>query len=55
MNVNKKYLFGGGSRADTKGFVGSHAYAVLQAWEEGELRLLKRRNPWGIEGPGVPL
>lgn len=30
-----------------KGLVGSHAYAVLQAWEEGDLRLLKIRNPWG--------
>ena len=46
--VNIKYLFGGGSRpSPTKGFVGGHAYAVLQAWEEGDLKLLKLRNPWG--------
>lgn len=46
--VNEKYLFGGGSKpAAAKGFVGSHAYAVLQAWEEGDLKLLKLRNPWG--------
>ncbi|KAK4497741.1 hypothetical protein PRZ48_010394 [Zasmidium cellare] len=48
LNVNKRYLFGGGSRqGDTKGFIGGHAYAVLQTWEEGDLRLLKIRNPWG--------
>lgn len=48
LNVNKLYLFGGGSKqGDTKGFIGGHAYAVLQAWEEGDLRLLKIRNPWG--------
>nr|POE47995.1 calpain-type cysteine protease adl1 [Quercus suber] len=46
--VNDKYLFGGGSsRKDVKGFIGGHAYAVLQAWEEGDLKLLKLRNPWG--------
>jgi len=46
--VNKKYLFGGGSKpANSKGFIGSHAYAVLEAWEEGDLKLLKLRNPWG--------
>lgn len=46
--VNVKYLFGGGSKpTSAKGFVGSHAYAVLQAWEEGDLKLLKLRNPWG--------
>lgn len=33
--VNDKYLFGGGSKQDSeKGVVGSHAYAVLEAWEE---------------------
>ncbi|KJX96003.1 putative calpain family cysteine protease protein [Zymoseptoria brevis] len=48
LQVNKKYLFGGGSSTTgAKGFVGGHAYAVLEAWEEGELRLLKLRNPWG--------
>ncbi|KAF2724260.1 cysteine proteinase [Polychaeton citri CBS 116435] len=48
MQVNRKYLFGGGSKhTSTKGFVGGHAYAVLQAWEEGDLKLLKLRNPWG--------
>ncbi|CAK4034443.1 Calpain-type cysteine protease DEK1 [Lecanosticta acicola] len=46
--VNEKYLFGGGSRQNgSKGFVGGHAYAVLEAWEEGGLKLLKLRNPWG--------
>ncbi|WPH00465.1 Hypothetical protein R9X50_00329400 [Acrodontium crateriforme] len=46
--VNKKYLFGGGSKpTSSKGFIGSHAYAVLEAWEEGDLKLLKLRNPWG--------
>lgn len=46
--VNKKYLFGGGSKpTGTKGMVGGHAYAVLEAWEEGDLKLLKLRNPWG--------
>ena len=46
--VNEKYLFGGGSKPNaTKGFVGGHAYAVLKTWEEGDLRLLKLRNPWG--------
>jgi hypothetical protein len=48
LEVNKKYLFGGGSTpTGSKGFVGGHAYAVLEAWEEGDLRLLKLRNPWG--------
>ncbi|KAK4613236.1 Calpain-type cysteine protease ADL1 [Fulvia fulva] len=46
--VNQKYLFGGGSKpTGTKGMVGGHAYAVLEAWEEGDLKLLKLRNPWG--------
>lgn len=46
--VNKKYLFGGGSKpTSTKGFVGGHAYAVLRVFEEGDLKLLKMRNPWG--------
>ncbi|KAK3699315.1 hypothetical protein LTR37_016467 [Vermiconidia calcicola] len=46
--VNKKYLFGGGSKpTSTKGFIGGHAYAVLKTWEEGDLKLLKLRNPWG--------
>ena len=46
--VNEKYLFGGGTKPnDTKGFIGGHAYAVLKAFEEGDLRLLKLRNPWG--------
>jgi len=45
--VNEKYLFGGGSKpCGGKGVIGSHAYAVLQAWEEGDLKLLKLRNPW---------
>jgi hypothetical protein len=45
--VNEKYLFGGGSKSAAKGVIGGHAYAVLKAWEEGDLRLLKMRNPWG--------
>ncbi len=46
--VNQKYLFGGGSKpTSTKGFIGGHAYAVLKTWEEGDLKLLKLRNPWG--------
>ncbi|KAK5691755.1 hypothetical protein LTR17_025575 [Elasticomyces elasticus] len=46
--VNDKYLFGGGSQiTGHKGVIGGHAYAVLQAWEESDLRLLKLRNPWG--------
>lgn len=46
--VNKKYLFGGGSKpTSTKGFIGGHAYAVLKVFEEGDLKLLKMRNPWG--------
>ena len=46
--VNEKYLFGGGSKpAASKGFIGGHAYAVLKTWEEGDLKLLKLRNPWG--------
>lgn len=32
-----KYLFGGGSKAsDEKGLYRSHAYAVLEAWKEGD-------------------
>ena len=46
--VNEKYLFGGGSRRfASKGVVGGHAYAVLKTYEEGDLKLLKLRNPWG--------
>ena len=46
--VNEKYLFGGGTRAvPSRGFVGGHAYTVLRTYEEGDLRLLKLRNPWG--------
>ena len=46
--VNEKYLFGGASKSKpSKGLLGNHAYAVLQAWEEGDLKLLKLRNPWG--------
>ncbi|KAK3634562.1 hypothetical protein LTR56_011006 [Elasticomyces elasticus] len=44
--VNDKYLFGGGSPINNhKGVIGGHAYAVLQAWEDGNLRLIKLRNP----------
>lgn len=46
--VNKKYLFGGGSKPSSpKGLISGHAYAVLEAWEEGDLKLVKIRNPWG--------
>jgi len=48
--VNKKYLWGGGSkRQSSKGVVGGHAYAVLRTWEseDGALKLVKLRNPWG--------
>ncbi|QIW99603.1 hypothetical protein AMS68_005121 [Peltaster fructicola] len=46
--VNKKYLFGGGGKsAWSKGIVPYHAYTVLEAWSEGDLKLLKVRNPWG--------
>ena len=51
--VNKKYLFGGAShRSAAQGFVSNHAYAVLEAFEEGDLRLLKlvsRKSHSGIE------
>lgn len=46
--VNEKYLFGGGTKATpSRGFVGGHAYTVLRTYEEGDLKLLKLRNPWG--------
>ncbi|TKA45628.1 hypothetical protein B0A54_04167 [Friedmanniomyces endolithicus] len=46
--VNENFLFGGGSkRKDSKGVVGGHAYTVLRTFEEGDLRLLQLRNPWG--------
>ncbi|KAF2206309.1 hypothetical protein CERZMDRAFT_72258 [Cercospora zeae-maydis SCOH1-5] len=48
--VNEKYLFGGGSKpTGTKGFIGGHAYAVLDKYEDpdSDLKLLKLRNPWG--------
>lgn len=46
--VNEKYLFGGNSKSrSTKGVVANHAYAVLKTWEEGDLKLVKLRNPWG--------
>lgn len=49
--VNSKYLFGGSThyndKNDIKGLVANHAYAVIEAFEEGDLRLLKIRNPWG--------
>jgi hypothetical protein len=48
MEVNKKYLFGCSSHlAFRKGIYETHAYVVLQAWEEGDLKLVKIRNPWG--------
>lgn len=44
LQVNKTYLFGGGSKnVESHGMVGGHAYTVLQTWEEGDLRLLKLR------------
>ncbi|CAK1367505.1 unnamed protein product [Cercospora beticola] len=48
--VNERYLFGGGSKpTGTKGFIGGHAYAVLDKYEDpdSDLKLLKLRNPWG--------
>lgn len=46
--VNEKYLFGGGTQpTSSKGFVGGHAYTVLRTYEDGDLKLLKLRNPWG--------
>ncbi|KAG9567288.1 cysteine proteinase, partial [Aureobasidium melanogenum] len=59
MQVNVTYLFSGAAfhYREAGGF-GKHAYAVLQAVEHKELRLLKIRNPWGnnknpdqIDGP----
>ena len=48
LEVNKDYLFGGGSKnSESHGMIGGHAYTVLQVWEEGDLRLLKIKNPWG--------
>jgi len=50
LDVNKTFLFGGStSDKDRHGIVSSHAYTVLQAWEEGPLRLLKIKNPWAKE------
>ncbi|PPJ60075.1 hypothetical protein CBER1_07581 [Cercospora berteroae] len=55
--ANEKYLFGGGSKpTGTKGFIGGHAYAVLDKYEDpdSDLKLLKLRNPWVPEaGPVV--
>ncbi|KAK6000845.1 hypothetical protein QM012_003570 [Aureobasidium pullulans] len=59
MQVNDTYLIAGGAfhYREAGGF-GKHAYAVLQAVEHKDLRLLKIRNPWGnnknpdqIDGP----
>ncbi|KEQ58961.1 cysteine proteinase, partial [Aureobasidium melanogenum CBS 110374] len=59
MQVNDTYLFSGAAYhyREAGGF-GKHAYAVLQAVEHKELRLLKVRNPWGnnknpdqVDGP----
>ncbi|KAI4718247.1 cysteine proteinase [Aureobasidium sp. EXF-10727] len=48
MQVNDTYLFSGGAfHYREAGSFGKHAYAVLQAVEHKELRLLKIRNPWG--------
>ncbi len=44
--VNKEYLFGGSTIYPKKGLFGSHAYTVLQTWQEGDLKLLQLRNPW---------
>ena len=38
---------GGTGPSAQKGVVGTHAYAVLEAWEGDGLRMLKLRNPWG--------
>lgn len=49
--VNSKYLFGGGTHYNNnkeyKGLAASHEYAVLEVFEEDDLRLVKIRNPWG--------
>ncbi|KAK5115558.1 hypothetical protein LTR62_001217 [Meristemomyces frigidus] len=46
--VNEKYLFSTYSKLKTAGSEEScHVYAVLGVYEEGDLRLLKLRNPWG--------
>ncbi|EME42249.1 hypothetical protein DOTSEDRAFT_54670 [Dothistroma septosporum NZE10] len=38
------------------GTTGGHAYAVLEAWEESDLKLLKLKNPWGeVEREGTEL
>ena len=43
--VNKKYLFGGGSKSDSaKGVIGSHAYAVLEAWQCEEVSIIFLEN-----------
>ena len=47
--VNKQYLFGGSTIYPKKGLFGSHAYTVLQTWQEGDLKLLQLRNPWYVE------
>ncbi|KAI5261539.1 cysteine proteinase [Aureobasidium subglaciale] len=48
MRVNDTYLFAGGAfHYKEAGSFGKHAYAMLQAVEHKELRLLKIRNPWG--------
>lgn len=39
-----------GGESMSKGLVGSHVYAVLDAKEEGKLWYVKLRNPWGFYG-----
>lgn len=38
---------GNNKDAEDMGLVNSHAYTIIDLYEEGELRLLKLRNPWG--------
>lgn len=46
--VNKKYLFNCSTGwTSKKGLAGGHAYTILETWDEGELKLVKVRNPWG--------
>lgn len=50
LQVNKTYLFGASSMSEKlHGVVGSHAYCILETYEEGSLRLIKMKNPWGEE------
>lgn len=46
--VNTRYLFSGSARHwEGLGKSACHAYAVLQAMEVGDHKLVKVRDPWG--------